>query len=475
MSKTTLYFYLIGSLLFILIRYLLGLDGLYGQDSYEYQRYTDVLNTFITHGIQPDDYFWPIYYPLIGSILKIIIPNTSFVLQLISTFSLITSLIYLKKIILFICPKNPEIVNWYLILFYLFSPMLFRMGFLCMSDMLSLLFIIISVYHYINYFDNKSINNLYFSILFTLLAALTRYASIVLLLPFSIYMLFILSKTKRHYIHLFGLLIISILVIIPHYYLKSQNPIAFLNHNWLQNWSLTNFFKRSFVTVDGSSYNFFPNIIYAISNAFHPRFFFLGIPFIIMLLTKKTKIKYFWIVLSSYLFYTFFLAGIPFQNNRFLILSFPVLLLLLFPSFLYVSEINIFKKKYKIIIYTLLLLNFSFCLYGLKPVLERSKFEKKMVSALLPYQNKILYSFDVDIALKGRNLKFQYQNLWVKEYQTFEENSLLLFHPSKFTEQWNNKNPMINWSYLNKNYQLQMIKKCPEGWNLYKINRKNER
>lgn len=473
MMKTTLYFYLIGSFLFILIRYFIGLDGLYGQDSYEYQRYTDVLNQFIINGEKPDNYFWPVYYPLIGSILKIIIPKTSFVLQLVSAFSLITTLIYLKKIILITISKKTEMIDWYLISFFLLSPMIFRMGFLCMSDMLSLLFIVVSIYHYLSYFNFKNLSNLYFAVLFTLLATLTRYASCVLLFPFGLYMIFYFIRTKSHYLHLFGLLSVSILVIIPHYFLKNQNPIAFLNHNWLQYWSFSNFFKSSFLTVDGFSNNYFPNLIYAISNTFHPRFFLLGFPLIIIAISKKTKIKYFWLIFSSYLLYTLFMAGIPFQNNRFLVLSFPILLLLLYLSFYFVTEIKFIKKYQKNIFSILIILNLSMSLYGLKPILKRNSFEKEMVSVLKPYQNNILYSFDIDIALKGRDLKFNYQNLWIKEYDTFAENSLLLFHPTKFKEQWENKNPMKNWNFINTKYNLQIVKKCPDGWNLYKITLKN--
>jgi 4-amino-4-deoxy-L-arabinose transferase-like glycosyltransferase len=473
MSKTTLYFYLAGSLLFILIRYVLGLDGLYGQDSYEYLRYTNALHAFITNGNPPGEYFWPVYYPFVGSILKIIIPSTSLVLQLISAFSLLTALLYIKKTINLVLPSGSKIINGYLILFFLLSPMLFRMGFLCMSDMLSLLFTVLALYHYLQYFSTKNVSSLYFAMLFTLLAVLTRYASFVLLLPFGIYLAFSLLKTRKHYVHLMGLLLVSAVVILPHYYLKSQNPIAFLKHDWLQDWALVNFCKRSFVTVDGWSTNVLPNVFYAFSNAFHPRFFCLGIPFIIMAFAQKPKVKFFWVLLSSYLLYSFFLAGIPFQNNRFLVLSFPILLVLLFPAFLYACEISILKKYRKLFFLALLVLNFSLCLYGLKPILERNTFEKKMVSAITAYQNNILYSFDVDVALQGRQLKFEYRNLWVKEYPSFEENALVLFHPTKFAKQWDNKNPMINWNHLNTNYQLEWLKKCPDGWNLYKIHHKN--
>lgn len=56
--------------LFILIHLILDFDGLYGQDSYEYLRYTKALHFYFKTGIPPGDYFWPLFYPIIGSIFS---------------------------------------------------------------------------------------------------------------------------------------------------------------------------------------------------------------------------------------------------------------------------------------------------------------------------------------------------------------------------------------------------------------------
>jgi hypothetical protein len=92
-----------------------------------------------------------------------------------------------------------------------------------------------------------------------------------------------------------------------------------------------------------------------------------------------------------------------------------------------------------------------------------------MVMELQPYQKNILYSFDVDIALKGRGVQFDYKNLWVKKYDSFQKKALVLFHPTKFKEQWKDKNPMLNWEALQTENKLKKIKNLPEGWVLYQI------
>lgn len=91
-----------------------------------------------------------------------------------------------------------------------------------------------------------------------------------------------------------------------------------------------------------------------------------------------------------------------------------------------------------------------------------------------PYQNNVLYSFDLDVALKGRNLKFDFKNMWLKNYSNFETNSLVLFNKDKFKVQWKDKNPMNNWNLMEQNYELKVLESLDDGWVLYKITSKKQ-
>ena len=92
-----------------------------------------------------------------------------------------------------------------------------------------------------------------------------------------------------------------------------------------------------------------------------------------------------------------------------------------------------------------------------------------MAELLEPYQGNILYSFDIDIAIQSRGLKFDYRNLWRKRYFNIENEALVLFHPTKFKKQWKDENPILNFNYLQENYNLKIIENYSEGWILYKI------
>ena len=86
-----------------------------------------------------------------------------------------------------------------------------------------------------------------------------------------------------------------------------------------------------------------------------------------------------------------------------------------------------------------------------------------------PYQGATLYSFDVDLAMRGRGLDFEYKNMFIERYQNFHKNDLILFDPTRYEAQWKDKTPMLNWRFIEQNYTLKVVETHPEGWKLYQI------
>src|SRR5579883_1529147 len=90
--------YIIFLLLTFAFTIIVHFNGLYGQDSYEYLRYTYRLVWFVRTGNPPGDFYWPLLYPVVGAVLSII-QKPVFALQLISMLSLVGAAFYLKKIL----------------------------------------------------------------------------------------------------------------------------------------------------------------------------------------------------------------------------------------------------------------------------------------------------------------------------------------------------------------------------------------
>ncbi len=452
----------------ITILLVLGFDGLYGQDAYEYLRYTKAFVSFFKNGEDPGDYFWPVYYPLIGSIFSLLLKNEVFVLQLISVTSIGICLVYLKKIISLVYDTKNYIFI-YVILFFAGAPYVFKVGVSIMSDMLATCFIVLTFYQGILYTKEKHIKHLYIAAIFAISAIMTRYASGVVICPLFIYLLPKFFKHKHFYFHLLPIVFIIGILSYPHLYIRSNNATEFLNHNWITSWSFKHLFLSEFTTPDGFQSYTTPNIVYSFYNLFHPSYFFLGLPLLVFI--KKEIFKSTWIRLFviSIAVYAIFLAGIPFQNKRFLLLSFPLILIICYPVFL--KAIFLLKTpiyQYLCIV-TILFIQISLIYFSFKPIIKRVTLEKELFALMSPYQNNTLYSFDIDIALQGRGLLFDYKNMFLDLYTNFEKDDLILFNYKKFEQQWNNKNPMINWDYANKHYNLTLINSLDNGWELYKI------
>ncbi|UBM59294.1 glycosyltransferase family 39 protein [Marinilongibacter aquaticus] len=452
-------------LVWLIVRFVLRFDGLYGQDAYEYFRYAKALNTFLSEGKPPGDYFWPLYYPILGALLSLFVAPI-FALQWISVGSLVLTAIFVHRTICLLYEEKST-SGFYVLVCFVLSPMVLRAGMLVMSDMLATLFVCLSAYSILSFDKKKHLKYFLGFIVFAVSASMTRYVAAVIVWPLGIWGTFKFFKHRKSPWHLFWALLLGFLLILPHWLIRSQSPVAFLKHPALFSWSAANFFRSQFMGTDGTFQFKFINIIYAFGGFYHPAYFVLGALFVLLVLILKQKLNAsIYILWISALVYGLFLAGVPYQNMRFLILSFPLIIVCVFPGWQFILEKTPFKK----IAFTLfVLLQLSLFAHVMQPLLHRSKLEQAVVAKLSAYQGSTLYSFDMDVALKGRELRFEYKNLWDTLYTQFKVGDFVLFNPMGLKDQWQGKNPMLNWEYLKTNYQMETVEQMPEGWTLFKI------
>jgi hypothetical protein len=447
-------------------------NGLYGQDSYEYLRYTKCLNEFFRSGANPGDYFWPIIYPLTGSVFSFVIP-LPFALQFISVLSLVLAAIYIEKIIFLIFPSERIWARLYVFLFFLLSPYMLRASLVVMSDSLSIFFVVAAWYYFEKYKRSVTSKSFLLFVLFFAAAIATRYAAFIVLLAPAIVIGIKFFKNFRFFSFLAALCIV-VALFTPHFLIRSHNPLGFLYHEWVLSWSPLNFFRNKFNTIEGiSSYSFF-NLLYAFFNLLHPAIYFAGIVFLIVCLKIRWQIKDMKIgaLVSSIILYALFLAGIPFQNMRFLLLSFPLVVVALFPGYNVIHKYLLKKEwlKYGIVFVLIVQLGLFYKVFN--SFYTDNKTEKQVAAEMLKYSNSTLYTFSIDMALKSYGYKGNIINMSQVKIDTLKNkdtNALVLFNVKQFSEEYKNKNPMINWEYLNKSYVLVKIDDMPEGWVLYKL------
>jgi 4-amino-4-deoxy-L-arabinose transferase-like glycosyltransferase len=451
-----------------LLRLLAGFDGLYGQDPYEYYRYTKELVDYFKNGNHPGDYFWPIGYPLTGAILNILIPSTSLSLQLVSIISCSIVLIYTNKIIHHIFPNQNKDGKAYLFLFFCLSPFVFRFAITIMSDMLTLATLLSGSYYCLKYIQQGKLWSIILGMLLLGCSIMTRYAVAVLIAPIIAYLIITMIKQKKHLWHFPILLIFAFLPMIPHLMIRNDNATQFLFHQWLINWSPMNWFSRSFKTTEGYNVYKLPNILYNFLGIFHPRFFVFGM-IIIALGFKKFKwssdIK---ILLISVLLYLVFLSGIPFQNNRFLLLTLPFILVIFFQPYNFLrSKFN--NRTNNAITLVFVFIQLGFCISSFLPVYQRAILEKKIFDYVIASGEPTVYTMDMDISLKGRGYSAEIHNIWKEFYAYPDTTAIIIFNTIDYPKQWKGMNPMKNWDHFNKNYTIQETFKFTNGWKAYEF------
>lgn len=453
---------------FLVIRFLVGFDGFYGQDSYEYLRYSDALRDFYLYGTNPGDYFWPVMYPLISSVLSLVI-DTKCVLVLISFGSFLGIIGLIRKVIGELYPdeKSNSTINLFILITLCFSPYFFRSSLIGMSDMLACFFMVCSLLGLIMY--NKS-SLAKWGVLFVGMAVaafMTRYVCAVMILPMGSYFIYLLLARKK-----WGTIGISVvvtcLILLPHFLIRGEGSMNFLGHSWLTSWNPMNFFENKFATQDGFHEHPYINLLYLFSPLFHPGYLLIGAGLLVFSRFKIKEGAPCYLVVGVVL-YLIFIGGIQIQNMRFFVVVFPFCVILFYPAFARGKE-KLPSKLFVAGVVVALLSQTAYFTYSFSKFNERHLLERAVAEKMLEMDFEgPIYSFSLDIALKNRGVDNEFRSLWSSTYSVFERGGYVLFNVDEFEEQWKDKAPMINWNKLVTEYQLILVIDFGQGWKLYAI------
>lgn len=456
----------IPALLFLGLR-IIGFDGLYGQDSYEYLRYSIRLQDFLTGGPFPGDLVWPKGYLFLSALLSFLIP-VSLAGQLISLICLYLSFYFLYKSLALLYPNTKNRFA-YLILAFLLSPYILRLSFVMMADTLAILCLSATAFYTLAYNKSQRFSLLIAAVFWASFAGFSRYATLVPIAPMLIWLLFSWFKSRQW--KQFIVLLIPSGFFLVHLFFEA-NGSDFLDHHLVERWSFLNFFSTEFNAATGPQLPnvkyLLPNILFYTLGFFHPGFFIL-LPVLLIFLLKKKEFKAFPLPLwASLILYCLFLAGISFQGIRYLSLAYPLLILLFFPAF--EGAIEMVNKRKTQLLFGLGLIQLALFSIAMLPSYQMNKLERDIALELEPFQNNTLYSFELDVSLQQRGLDFKYINLWAEDYNQFEKGALVLFNEERFSKAYEGKFLMNNWNKLNTDFELVEVKELPRAWKLYRIN-----
>jgi hypothetical protein len=453
-------------LLTLLLRLVSGFDGLYGQDSYAYLNRAGELTEALRNGGSTPPFFWPEGYPLLGAFLGFVLPLEPG-MQLIS---LLSGAILLYFAIRIAGDLYPEAQFSGPILFMMLglSPWGLRSSLLVMSDSLAVAALVAGGWWALRYHRTGKLGPLIGAGLTLGWAGVTRYVMVLpALLPLS---LLLGAGGRRRDLKFVLFPIAALLPVTAHFLLHTNMAGGPLGHHFLADWSPANWFRRDFEMADGQFHYATPNLVYALGALWHPGLTGLGMLALPLGAWKGSfrQNPFRWSLVPTLLLLLLFLAGIPFQNPRFLLPALPLVALLYLPVWEGFLE-KWSDKWWWMAAGTVGAIHLMLAVYVSRVPMRLNVLEKEIAGEMNDWPERRVYTFALDGALRSRCPDLEVINMWDAPLTEARAGELVLFNAPQFEVQWKGKLPMRNWHFLQDKYDLQVRKSFPDGWTLYEI------
>jgi 4-amino-4-deoxy-L-arabinose transferase-like glycosyltransferase len=456
-------------LVFALLRSL-GFDGFFGQDSYEYLRLARQMQASWLENAPIAEAIYPPGYPFLGAVLGLIVGSPEWGLTLVSLLAGLLSLWFFRRILDQLYQGQHIEKTIFTLLVLLASPAFLKASQVAMSDMSAVCLFLGTVFLALQYDQKGKPGLLFAAAILAALAVSVRVAALVVV-PFPVLFLTWKAFDKKQFLAWIGSVLTAIFLLFAMLQLQYFSSLLTNGHPYTpDHWNPANFFRNEFHSFEGNLVYTLPNIVFVTGIFYHKAFQFWGGIYLVFLLRNRTSIsrnaRLLWLPVVAYLL---FMAGLSVQNERYLLLVFPLALILVFPGFTALTNLLQQKKIWIPALVVHLAMQLFLNFRSLRGPVRLSAFEKNMAVDLQPFRNRKVYSFSVDVALKQRIPGMEFLNLWEKRYGDFDPDAMVLFNETEFAKDWAGQNPMLNWEKLQNEYRLRPVKSWPDGWALYEI------
>ena len=306
--------------LLVMVRW--PLDGLYGQDPYAYFNHALAMRDLLTSGTSLLSLFWPSGYSALLTTAFTVFGETAATGQALSLFlgAALSPLLYALARVAGVSRPGAIMAGALMAV----NGQAVQSSVVLMADIPALFWACLSALLLLIGLDDGRARWLAASGLVLGLAVITRWANLLLLVPFAL--AFAVGRGRWRYAAV-GVSAFA-LVLLPQFLISATSPYPTLNHAWVTGWSPVNAVLRDFINVDGAFHYAQPNGLFYAAPAFDAYFLApLAIPLLVIgLFALRGPAR--WLFASWALVGWLFLTGIPYQNIRFGLLLTPPLAVL---------------------------------------------------------------------------------------------------------------------------------------------------
>jgi hypothetical protein len=407
-------------------------------------------------------------YPLAGAIAGLLMPEVM-ALQLISLASFAAAIFLMERIIQWMHPEAKASAALFTLLFFALSPFMSRYSTTVMSDIPALSLALACCYFTLRYLETKRPFLFFLVMLFFFLAVNTRFA-VAMILPVPLFFAFRSFFRKFHPGWFLMSVLAGMVVFAPNFLPGLNDPAAMQGQYGAVVWKPMNLFSRTFHNLDGLSAYHFPNILFVFSNLVNPGFIFPGVVFLGLLFVGKEKKWWYLPWITAYLVYALFIGGFSLQNDRYLLLSFPLVLVLFFEPWQAMAA-RIPSRWLPLVAVAVMLVQAGLVVRAILPFRENCRVTREVTKEVGRYPEKKVYEFNMAMAFPAYGVTNPSENLWSRQIECFDTGALVVFNLQETAPRWQGLNPMLNWERLNTDYRLKELRTFDKGWRIYEIGR----
>lgn len=237
----------------------------------------------------------------------------------------------------------------------------------------------------------------------------------------------------------------------------------------LSDWSLLNYFRTELHSDDGSLHYTVPNLLYVLGVLVHPGLLPIGVLLLPFFRTEDLRPLHAQLALSGLVVYLLFIAGMPFQNDRVLLLAQPLAVLLLYPAFLRaLAALRSLVRRPGWLIAAVVVLQTALFVRAMLPFVEQHRVELDLAARLRSLSARYIYTHGMGAALAHLLPETGVRELWYAPIERFTSGAYVVVKPLSLEAQWQGTPPGINWERI-QDQGLDQVVAGPDGWIIARV------
>lgn len=423
-----------------------GYEGLNGQDGHDYLRMAQAWSSVFEGGEPPVMVEHPHGYPLLGALLAKLVGSELLALRLMSA----TALLLIAELMVRVLRNtgaSGTTYRWWPLFGLALAPFLLRQSLTVMSDMSAISLCVAAFAHTLRWQRSRRAGPLLVAVVCFALAVSFRLAAV----PFA-FLTAMWCVVRWLGVRKGGaLLLLSLVVVMGALVLSSDTLKELLDRLPLGDWSVLNMFDRVHQSDDGTLYYLLPNIVRVWAVFVHPGFMPLGVALLAFVRREDLRAPHVQLALLSIAGYLLFVAGMPYQNDRVLLMAQPFVWLVLAPAFERAYSFALrTMPAIKSMIALLLVALVGLCWRAVDPFATQAARERYLVAAVCATNATRIYTHGMGAACGTYCPRLLTTELWYGKIGSFEPGALVLINPADLAAQWQGTPPGINWENVQR-------------------------